>query len=49
MTGKVTMAAATAGHAEAAPPSTLDNALLAAGIGNINLVKVSTILLPKSR
>src|SRR2546427_1286545 len=47
MTGKVTMAAATAGHAEGGTTlNAFDNALLAAGIGNINLVKVSSILPP---
>jgi len=48
MTGKVTMAAATAGHAEGGTTlNAFDNALLAAGIGNINLVKVSSILPPE--
>lgn len=43
----VTMAAATAGHAEGGTPlNAFDNALLAAGIGNINLLKVSSILPP---
>jgi arginine decarboxylase len=47
MTTKVTMAAATAGHAEGGTPlNAFDNALLAAGIGNINLIKVSSILPP---
>lgn len=41
----VTKVAATAGNAEGATPlNAFDNALLAAGIGNINLVKVSSIL-----
>src|SRR6185295_17996686 len=40
-------AAATAGHAEGGSPlNAFDNALLAAGIGNINLLKVSSILPP---
>ena len=43
----VMMAAATAGHAEGGTPlNAFDNALLAAGIGNINLVKISSILPP---
>ncbi|HEU5323531.1 MAG TPA: arginine decarboxylase, pyruvoyl-dependent [Methylomirabilota bacterium] len=43
----VTMAAATAGHAEGGTAlNAFDNALLAAGIGNINLIKVSSILPP---
>jgi arginine decarboxylase len=47
MTKMVTMAAATAGHAEGGTTlNAFDNALLAAGIGNINLVKVSSILPP---
>ena len=47
MTKTVTMAAATAGHAEGGTPlNAFDNALLAAGIGNINLIKVSSILPP---
>jgi arginine decarboxylase len=47
MTKKVTLAAATAGHAEGGTTlNAFDNALLAAGIGNINLVKVSSILPP---
>jgi arginine decarboxylase len=47
MTKTVTLAAATAGHAEGGTPlNAFDNALLAAGIGNINLVKVSSILPP---
>ena len=45
MTKMVTMAAATAGHAEGGTTlNAFDNALLAAGIGNINLIKVSSIL-----
>lgn len=44
---KVTKAAATAGHAEGSTPlNAFDNALLAAGIGNVNLVKVSSIIPP---
>ncbi|MBI4561624.1 MAG: arginine decarboxylase, pyruvoyl-dependent [Candidatus Rokubacteria bacterium] len=47
MLKKITKAAATAGHAEGATPlNAFDNALLAAGIGNINLVKVSSIIPP---
>ena len=47
MTKRVTMAAATAGHAEGGTTlNAFDNALLAAGIGNINLIKVSSILPP---
>jgi arginine decarboxylase len=47
MTKRVTMAAVTAGHAEGGTPlNAFDNALLAAGIGNINLIKVSSILPP---
>lgn len=47
MTKRVTMAAATTGHAEGGTPlNAFDNALLAAGIGNINLIKVSSILPP---
>jgi arginine decarboxylase len=47
MTKMVTMAAATAGHAEGGTTlNAFDNALLAAGIGNINLIKVSSILPP---
>jgi arginine decarboxylase len=43
----VTMAAATAGHAEGGTAlNAFDNALLAAGIGNINLIKVSSIIPP---
>jgi arginine decarboxylase len=48
MTKKVTLAAATAGHAEGGTTlNAFDNALLAAGIGNINLLKVSSILPPE--
>jgi arginine decarboxylase len=44
---KVTKVAATAGHAEGGSAlNAFDNALLAAGIGNINLVKVSSIVPP---
>ena len=47
MTKPVTLAAATAGHAEGGTAlNAFDNALLAAGIGNINLIKVSSILPP---
>ena len=47
MTKRITMAAATAGHAEGGTPlNAFDNALLAAGIGNINLIKISSILPP---
>src|SRR2546428_7242436 len=47
MTKRITMAAATVGHAEGGTPlNAFDNALLAAGIGNINLIKVSSILPP---
>ena len=43
----VTKVAATAGNAEGATSlNAFDNALLAAGIGNINLVKISSILPP---
>jgi arginine decarboxylase len=48
MTKRVTMAAATAGHAEGGTAlNAFDNALLMAGIGNINLLKVSSILPPE--
>src|SRR5918992_5156451 len=48
MTKRVTMAAATAGHAEGGTTlNAFDNALLVAGIGNINLIKVSSILPPE--
>src|SRR3989338_5352762 len=48
MTKTVTMAAATVGHAEGGTPlNAFDNALLAAGIGNINLIKVSSIVPPE--
>ena len=44
---KVTKVAATAGSAEGGPAlNAFDNALLAAGIGNVNLVKVSSIVPP---
>jgi len=47
MTKRITMAAATVGHAEGGSTlNAFDNALLAAGIGNINLVKISSILPP---
>jgi len=43
----VTKAAGTAGNAEGSTPiNAFDNALLAARIGNINLIKVSSILPP---
>ena len=43
----VTKAAGTAGNAQGSTPlNAFDNALLAAGIGNINLVKISSILPP---
>ena len=48
MTKTITMAAATAGHAEGGTTlNAFDNALLAAGIGNINLIKISSILPPE--
>jgi arginine decarboxylase len=48
MTKTVTLAVATAGHAEGGTAlNAFDNALLAAGIGNINLLKVSSILPPE--
>jgi arginine decarboxylase len=44
----ITMAAATSGHAEGGTPlNAFDNALLAARIGNVNLVKVSSIVPPE--
>ncbi len=44
---KVTKVAATAGHAEGTTSlNAFDNALLAAGIGNVNLVKISSIIPP---
>lgn len=47
MTNKVTLAAGTVGHAEGGTSlNAFDNALLAGGIGNINLIKVSSILPP---
>ena len=47
MAKTVTMAAATAGHAEGGTSlNAFDNALLAAGIGNVNLIKISSILPP---
>src|ERR1700758_3341681 len=43
----VNKAAGTAGNAEGSTPlNAFDNALLAAGIGNINLVRISSILPP---
>jgi arginine decarboxylase len=48
MTKRITMAAATAGHAEGGSSlNAFDNALLTAGIGNINLIKVSSIVPPE--
>ena len=48
MTKTVTLAAITAGHAEGGTAlNAFDNALLAAGIGNVNLIKVSSILPPE--
>lgn len=45
----VTKAATTSGSAEGTTPlNAFDNALLAAGIGNLNLVKVSSILPPEA-
>src|SRR5262245_44307404 len=45
MVKRITMAAATAGHAEGGSSlNAFDNALLVAGIGNINLIKVSSIV-----
>ena len=47
MRTSVTMAAATTGHAEGGTTlNAFDNALLAAGIGDINLIKVSSIVPP---
>jgi len=47
MTKRITLAAATAGHAEGGSSlNAFDNALLVAGIGNINLIKVSSIVPP---
>ena len=47
MAKRITMAAATSGHAEGGSSlNAFDNALLVAGIGNINLIKVSSILPP---
>jgi len=43
------MVAATVGHAEGGTPlNAFDNALLAAGIGNVNLLKVSSIIPPET-
>ena len=48
MTKRIAMAAATAGHAEGGSSlNAFDNALLVAGIGNINLIKVSSIVPPE--
>ena len=47
MTKTVTMAAAAAGHAEGGTAlNAFDNALLVAGIGNVNLIRVSSIVPP---
>lgn len=47
MVNRVTMAAGTMGCAEGGTAlNAFDNALLAAGIGNVNLIKVSSILPP---
>ena len=47
MAKTVTMAAATVGHAEGGTPlNAFDNALLTAGIGNVNLLKISSIIPP---
>jgi arginine decarboxylase len=44
---RVTKVAATSGGAEGSTPlNAFDNALLAAGMGNVNLVKISSILPP---
>ena len=44
---QVTKASVTAGTAEGGTPlNAFDNALLAAGIGNVNLIKVSSIVPP---
>src|SRR5437899_12223928 len=48
MTKRSTVAGATVRHAEGGTPlNAFDNALLAAGIGNISLVKISSILPPE--
>ena len=48
MATRITMAAATSGHAEGGSSlNAFDNALLVAGIGNINLIKVSSIVPPE--
>ena len=45
---QVTKASVTAGTAEGGTPlNAFDNALLAAGIGNVNLIKVSSIVPPE--
>src|SRR5215470_3739361 len=45
---QVTKASMTAGTAEGGTPlNAFDNALLAAGIGNVNLIKVSSIVPPE--
>src|SRR5216684_1172521 len=47
MSKTVTMAAAAVGSAEGGSPlNAFDNALLAAGLGNVNLIKVSSIIPP---
>ncbi|MFQ5898152.1 MAG: pyruvoyl-dependent arginine decarboxylase [Candidatus Methylomirabilia bacterium] len=44
---KITKTAATAGHAEGSTPlNAFDNALLSAGLGNVNLLKISSIIPP---
>ena len=49
MAKRITMAAATSGHAEGGSSlNAFDNALLVAGIGNINLIKVSSIVPPEA-
>jgi arginine decarboxylase len=48
MTKRITMAAVTVGRAEGGTSlNAFDNALLVAGIGNINLIKVSSIVPPE--
>ena len=46
----ITMLAGAFGHAEGKTPlNAFDNALLAAGIGNVNLLKISSIVPPNTR
>ena len=46
----ITMIAGAFGHAEGKTPlNAFDNALLAAGIGNVNLLKISSIVPPNTR